>query len=63
MSTIQELEDENNIIIGRDGKPLTKKDREFLIAIKKFEECYGTGTLLAFRTFLQLIIEKKQKLD
>lgn len=59
--TIEELKNDGITIIGRNGNPLTKKEREFLITIKEFEKCYGTNVLLPFRLFLELILEKTQK--
>lgn len=55
--TIKELEDNELVIIGRDGKPLTKNEREFLILIKKLEKQYGLGVVLAVYTLMEAAIK------
>lgn len=53
----------DKVYIGRDGKPITKKDIDFLNLVNMIETELGAGALLGFKAILEAIIAKGKKVQ
>ncbi len=55
--TIKEAKENNCILVDCNGKPLTEIEIEFLDLMKKIQEKYGSGVVLAIRTIMEALIK------
>ncbi len=55
--TIKEAKEQNYILFDCNGKPLTENEITFLDLMKKIQEKYGSGVVLAIRTIMEAVIK------
>lgn len=53
--------DKNIVIIGKDGKPITDDEREFLDLIQRAENELGAGFVLGLKVMMEAVVNKYKK--